>query len=169
MFEAGEAIVHPVRGAGVVESIEERQWHGSRKPHYRIKLLGQPTSSLIIPVTVAETIGMRRAIPPSKLNQVWRVLRADPQTLPTERNERYQLLKDKLHAGDVLKVAEVVKDMAWRQQHRPGLTARGKQIYQEGIMLLAGEIAATRGTALADAEAEIKAKLRERLSSDDTM
>jgi len=167
MFQAGEAIVHPVRGAGVVVCIEERQWCGSSKLYYRIKLLGQPTSSLIIPIIVAETIGMRRAIPPSKLNQVWHMLQADPTTLPADRNERYQLLKDKLHAGDVLQVAEAVRDMAWRQQRRPGLTARGKQIYQEGLMLLAGEIAATQGIDLADAEVQIKAKLRESLSPTD--
>jgi RNA polymerase-interacting CarD/CdnL/TRCF family regulator len=169
MFQAGDAIVHPVRGAGVVVRIEERQWRGSSNLYYRIKLLGQPGSSLIIPISVAETIGMRRAIPRSKLNQVWHVLHADPTTLPDERNERYQLLKDKLHAGDVFQVAGAVRDMAWRQQRGPGLTARGKRIYEEGMMLLAGEIAATQGISVADAEAQIRAELRESLSSTDEM
>jgi CarD family transcriptional regulator len=168
MFKAGEAIVHPIRGAGVVESIEERQWHGSNDLYYRIKLLGQPGTSLMIPIDAAETIGLRRAVPRSKLNQVWRVLHADPGTLPADHKARYGLLYDKLHAGDVLQVAEAVRDMAWRRKREGGLTTQGKRIYEEGMTILAGEIAATQGTDLADAEAQVRERLTESLLSDAT-
>ena len=163
MFKTGDAIVHPVRGAGVVLCVEERQWRGSSELYYRIKLLGQPGTSLMVPVTVVETIGLRRAIPQSNLNQVWHVLHNDPETLPADHKERYQLLEDKLHAGDVLQVAGAVRDMAWRRQREGNLTTRGKRMYDEGMMLLAGEIAATQGIDLTDAEAQIRAKLAESL------
>ncbi|MFQ6101704.1 MAG: CarD family transcriptional regulator [Anaerolineae bacterium] len=165
MFKTGDAIVHPVRGAGVVVCIEERQWHGSRARYYRIKLLGQPSTSLMVPVKIAETMGLRRAIPQSKLRQVWRVLRADPNTLPTEHSKRYQVVEERLHAGDIFQVAEAVRDMAWRKQRGGGLTTRGKQMYEEGVKLLAGEVAATQGVALADAEIEIRERLWRILSS----
>jgi len=169
MFRAGDAIVHPVRGAGVIVRVEERQWRGSDDLYYRIKLLGQPASSLMIPISAAKTLGLRRAIPQSRLNQVWHVLHADPGTLPTDHKERYQLLQEKLHAGNVLQVAEAVRDMAWQRQRAGTMTTRGKRMYAEGMMLLAGEIAATKGIDLTDAEAEIRAKLAESLSPTTTM
>jgi RNA polymerase-interacting CarD/CdnL/TRCF family regulator len=72
-FEAGDAVVHCVRCAGVVVGFEERQWRGSSEMYYRIKLLNSPTSRLMIPASAAEEIGLRHPIPQSKLEQVWRV------------------------------------------------------------------------------------------------
>ncbi len=165
MFETGDPIVHPVRGAGVVVRVEERQWRGSNNLYYRIKLLGQPSSSLMIPITTAETIGLRRAILQSNLGRVWRVLRGDPRDLPTNHKERYQVLEGKLHAGDVLKVAAAVRDMTWRQHREGHLTTRGKQMYEEGMMLLAGELAASQDIDVTDAETQIRTKLSESLDA----
>jgi len=165
MFKAGDAIIHPVRGAGVVVRIEERQWRGSNDLYYRIKLMGQPSISVMIPISAAETIGLRRAIPQSKLKQVWGVLHAAPGALPTDHKARYKLLEDKLHAGDIFQIAEAVRDMAWQQQREGNLTTMGKRIYEEGMVLLAGEIAVTRGIDLTDAEAQVRAKLGESLLS----
>lgn len=164
IFKAGDAIIHPIRGAGVVVRIEERQWRGSNDLYYRIKLLGQPGTRLIIPISAVETLGLRRAIPHSKLKQVWRVLRADPGTLPADHKERYELLDNKLHTGDVFQVAEAVRDMAWRQQREGHLTTMGKQRYEEGMKMLAGELAAVQGVDLDDAETQIRAELMESLS-----
>jgi len=163
MFEAGDAIIHPVRGAGVVVRVEERRWRESDDLYYRIELLGQPGTTLMIPTGVAETMGLRRTIPQSELKKVWRALSAAPETLPADHKERYKLLEDKLHAGDVFQVAEAVRDMAWRQQREGHLTTIGKKRYEEGMKILAGEIAAVQGIDLDDAEAQVRAKLRESL------
>lgn len=164
MFKAGDPIVHPVRGAGVVVRVEERQWRGRSALYYKIRLLGQRGVTLMVPTDVAETLGLRRAIPQSRLKQVWRVLRADPEGLPANHKQRYELLKEKLHAGNVFQVAEVVRDMAWRQEREGRLTTVGRRIYEEGIALLAGEIAATQGVDVADAETQVTAQLGESLS-----
>jgi len=164
MFKTGDAIIHPVRGAGVVVRVEERQWRGSNDLYYTIKLLSQPGTRLMVPISVAETLGLRRVIPRSKLNKVWRVLRADPRTLPSDHKERHRFLEDKLHTGDIFQVAEVVRDMAWRQQREGRLTTIGKRNYKEGVRILAGEIAAVQDVDLDDAEAQVRAKLRESLS-----
>jgi len=161
MFKEGDAVIHPIRGAGVVQCVEERQWRGAEALYYRIDLLSQPGSNLMVPVGSAKGLGLRRAIPSSQLKKVWRVLSTDPNALPTEHKERYQVLEDKLHGGDVLKVAEAVRDMAWRRHHEGRLTTRGKRMYDEGMTLLAGEIAATKGIDMADAEAQVVERLQE--------
>ncbi|MGD2178920.1 MAG: CarD family transcriptional regulator [Anaerolineae bacterium] len=164
MFKAGDAIIHPIRGAGVVVRVEERQWRGSTGLYYRIRLLGQPATNLMIPTDAADGLGLRRAIPRSKLGQVWRVLRATPKKLPSDHKKRYRLLDGKLHAGDVFQVTEVVRDMAWRQRQEGRLTTMGKRKYKEGVRILAGEIAAVQGIEMDDAEAQIQARLQESLA-----
>jgi CarD family transcriptional regulator len=164
MFKAGDAIVHPIRGAGVVERVVERPWRGNNDLYYRIKLLSQPHVKLMIPTGAAKALGLRRAIPRSKLKKVWRVLGADPGTLPDKHKQRYALVEDKLHAGDVFGVAEVVRDMTWRRQRRGSLTTTGKRLYKEGMDILAGEIAAVEGLEMDDAEAQVRERLSESLS-----
>jgi CarD family transcriptional regulator len=161
MFKVGDAVVHPVRGAGVVVDIEERQLRGDDSLYYRIELLGQPAIRLMLPVSVAEEIGVRRAVSRARLEEVWATLNANPETLPGDNNERYQLLKEKLRGGDVFQVAEVVRDMASRQQGERGLTTVGKRLYEEGLMLLAAEVAAAQDSSLTDAESQIRGMLRE--------
>jgi CarD family transcriptional regulator len=163
MFKKGDAVVHPIRGAGVIKRVEERQWRGADALYYKIGLLSQPGSSLMIPVGVAKELGLRRAVSRSRLSQVWQVLSTDPEKLPKEHKERYQLLEDKLHAGDVLQVAEAVRDMTWRRHREGRLTTRGKRMYEEGMTLLAGEIAASEGIDIADAETQVRDKLQESL------
>jgi CarD family transcriptional regulator len=158
-FKAGDAVVHRIRGAGVVIGVEERQWRGSNEMYYRIQLLNSPNCRLMIPASAAEEIGLRHPISQSKLKQVWCVLLGDPRTLPTDHKERYELLVAKLDTRDVLQLAEVVRDMAWRQRHKGRLTTRGKRIYEDGITRLAGEIAVVQEIELVDAEAEIREKL----------
>ena len=163
-FATGDAIVHPIRGAGVVERIVERTWHGSTESYYRIRLLGQSGTMLMIPTSAAQKLGIRCAMSRSMMEQLWRVLLAAPANLPDKHKELQQFLQDKLGTGDIFQVAEVVRDLAWRKwKTRLGITA--KQLYDEGIRLLVGEIAATQGIGFADAETQVRAKLREHLSS----
>jgi CarD family transcriptional regulator len=164
-FKTGDAVVHPMRGAGVVDGIEERQWRGNDEAYYSIRLLYPPASKLMIPASAARQAGLRRAASKTKLKSMRRVLRADPGALPADHKKRYAALEDKMYTGDILQVAEVVRDMAWRQRQEGRLTTVGRQMYDTGVTLLAGEIAVVQGVDLADAEAEIQGILRESLPS----
>jgi len=163
-FTTGDAIIHPIRGAGVVERIVERTWHGNAESYYRIKLLGQSGTMLMIPTSVAEKLGMRCAISRSDIRRLWLVLLAAPRNLPDKHKDLTQFLEGKLGTGDIFQVAEAVRDMAWRQR-RTHLSATIKQLYEEGIRLLVGEIAATQDIEFADADMQFRVRLREHLSS----
>jgi len=161
MFEAGDAVVHPVRGAGIIVSIEERSWRSERDLFYRIQLLNDPDSRLMVPVEAAEDLGLRPAISSKRLEQVWDVLTSEPTELPSDHRERHRQLQERLRTGDVLAIAKAVRDMAWRKWGKKGLTTRGRRIYGEGLELLAGEIAAAEGVSLPAAETELRDTLRE--------
>lgn len=166
MFEIGDAIVHPVHGAGVVTDVDELELHGGSEEYYRIELLGERDTNLIIPVRAAKARGLRAAIQKSGLDRVWRVLRATPKRLPAHYKERYEFVRSKLRTGDLVQVVEVVRDMAWRLKREGRLNTRGKRMYEKGIKLLAGEVAASQGTDLSNAETQVREHLRESLYSE---
>jgi CarD family transcriptional regulator len=162
-FQVGDAVVHPVHGAGVVTDIEELERREGSRKYYKIQLMGPVHTSLKIPVQVAKERGLRYAIRRSKLRQVWRVLCAAPKKLPANYKERYQVIESSLRTGKILRIAEAVRDMAWRRERQGKLNTRGKQMYEKGVKLLAGEIAAAQGTGLADAEVQVRTRLWESL------
>jgi len=166
MFNTGDAIVHPTRGVGVVVNIQEREWQGSSSRYYQIELLGrEPSLKLMIPIEEADELGLRLAIQRSEVERVWHVLRSDPEELPANHKTRHKLLRDKLHAGEVFQVAEVLRDLTWRQKEEDHLTTRGKRIYKEALMFLAGEVAAAKEIDVAEAKTQIREELRSILSS----
>lgn len=160
-FKTGDAVFHPIHGAGVVEWVEERRWRGDSDVYYKIDLLGQPGTKVMIPKDVAEEIGLRLAISRTRLKDVWGVLGDDPEKLPTDYKARYQAVEEKLHTGNILELAAAVRDMAWRRQEKGHLTTTGKRLYDEGVKLLAGEVAAVQGVDMVDAEVQVKTRLRE--------
>jgi RNA polymerase-interacting CarD/CdnL/TRCF family regulator len=101
----------------------------------------------------------------SELSQVWSILRDDPEALPTDHEQRYELLRDRLRGGNTLHIAAALRDMAWREERERRLTKQGKQLYEEGLMLLAGEIAIVQDDELSTAEAKIVETLRDSVTA----
>jgi CarD family transcriptional regulator len=163
-FKTGDAVFHPVRGAGVVTDIKDRKWDGEKRRYYTIELLGHPGTRVMVPASTAKEIGLRHAMSRSKLKKVWHVLGDDPQKLPRDYKDRYAAIEEKLHTGDTCEVAEAVRDMAWRRKQEGRLTTKGKRMYEEAVMLLAGEIAAVQEIEVDEAEGQVRAKLQERLA-----
>jgi CarD family transcriptional regulator len=165
VFEVGDKVFHPVHGAGIIVEVRERRSLGNARRYYSIELLSKPKTLLMVPVGGAQEIGLRPSIEQSKLSEVWGVLRADPDTLPTDHEQRYELLRGRLRGGDVLKIAAALRDMAWREEQERRLTKQGKELYDESLTLLAGEVAITQDSDLSAAEALIVDMLKECVTS----
>jgi CarD family transcriptional regulator len=163
-FKVGDTVVHPVHGAGTVIDMKERRSLGTGRRYYSIALVSQPNTLVMVAVQSADNVGLRHCIPRSKVKQILHVLRGPPSLLPSDHEERYELLKRKLHGGDVLQVAEAVRDLASRQEERRRLTEQGKRLYEEGLLLLAGEIAAAEGSDLSVAQRAVSQTLQEGLA-----
>jgi CarD family transcriptional regulator len=166
VFHIGDKVFHPIHGAGTIVEVRERSSLGSARRYYSISLLSQPKTVLMVPVKTAQEIGLRPPLQQADLSQVWCVLKDDPEALPTDHEQRYELLKDRMRDGDALHIAAALRDMAWREETERRLTKQGKQIYEESLMLLAGEVAIAQDSDLADAEAQIVEALRARLSTE---
>jgi len=145
MFQIGDTVIHPGYGAGTVVKIEKLQWLGGDKPYYTIELSDVSKTRMWVPVRDAAKKGMRHPTLKSQLGRIWRTLRAEPETLPSDHNERYELLQEKLRGGDIFRTAEVVRDMFWKDHRSRRLTIKGKQLYDRGLTFLTSEVAVVQG------------------------
>jgi CarD family transcriptional regulator len=152
MFQVGDRIVHPGYGVGTVIEIKKSHALGREKRYYSIELLNEPATVVMVPVGAEERVGLRRPISEAKLRRVWRILKDDPNQLPSNYSKRCELLDEKLASGDALKIAGAVRDLAWRKENERKLTIHGKRLLDRGMALLAGEVASVQDSDFLDAE-----------------
>ena len=155
MFQVGDTVIHPAYGAGLVVKIAKLQCLGSGKLYYSIELSDELKTNVWIPVQDAEVKGLRRPTPTSQLGRIWRVLRARPEALSTDPEARSLSLQEKLRGGDIFRIAEVVRDMYWKDHRVRRLTMAGKDLYDRGLMLLTSEVAVMQDSGFAAAQAVI--------------
>ncbi len=166
MFEKGDAVVHPTLGAGFITGKKELSAGGTPRQYYKIRILRKTPTNLLIPVEEAEE-KVRIATPESRLKEIWNTLRDEPQTLPQNHRTRFKVLSEKLAEGDIHKVAETVRDLAWRRHKREkGLTTRSKRLLRKGVQLLATELAAARDDLdLEKAKKRVRRRVRESVAA----
>lgn len=156
MFHIGETVVHPDYGAGRIQEIVALSSLGSKeKEYYSIQLIGDPDTTIMVPLDREDQIGLREPIPEEELRSVWRVLRAAPRELPSNYKKRCSMVETKLQDGALEQIAEVVRDLAARRETERRLTVQGKRLYRQGLQRLVSEIAGAEGSDYATAEAEI--------------
>jgi CarD family transcriptional regulator len=164
-FQVGETVVHPQYGAGVITEILERRSLGPVKRYYSIELLGDPQTTVMVPLDKEENVGLRKPIPKARLSRLWRILRGKPQALPDEHKERYAVIEGKLEEGDVFEIAEAVRDLAWRREEKRKLTTVGGRLYETGLGFIASELAGVQGSDVDTAQAQIAERLEASIGS----
>lgn len=165
-FTIGDTVVHPNYGAGIITDIREHEFLDvEKKPYYSIQLLGSPDTTLMVAVRNEQEAGLRPIVSQSRLSRVWRILTSKAKQLPTDHNKRYDALKEKLYSGNLLRIAEVLRDLTWRHEQKRKWTTRGKRLYDRGMQLLAGEIAGSRHWDLDAAQDHISRALDHSIAS----
>jgi CarD family transcriptional regulator len=158
-FQIGETVIHPNYGAGVITEIQERHSLGPSKRYYSIELLGDPQTTVMVPLGKEESVGLRPPISKARLSRLWRILRGEPEVLPEEHKKRYAVIEGKLEEGDVFQIAEAVRDLAWRREEKRNLTKVGMRLYETGLGFLASEVAGVEGSDVGTAEVQISERL----------
>ena len=164
-FQVGETVVHPNYGAGVITEIQERHSLGPRKRYYSIELLGDPQTTVMVPLDKEESVGLRQPIPKARLSRLWRILRGEPEVLPDEHKERYAVIEGKLQEGDLFQIAEAVRDLAWRREEKRKLTTVGGRLYETSLGFIASELAGVQGSDVDAAQAQIAERLEASIGS----
>jgi CarD family transcriptional regulator len=148
-FSVGDKVVHPHHGPGRIAGVERRELMDGDKRYYVIDIPDQALT-VYIPVRRAKEVGMRRAIPRSRLPQVLRTLRGTPRPLPEDYKERQEQIYAELKTRQVMKLAQVVRDLTWHRE-RSHLTRKDSDYLRQGWELLAAEMALVSGDDISEA------------------
>ena len=103
MFNVGDKIVYPMHGAGVIDSIEEKNILGEKQSYYILKMPGEV--KVMVPTAKAEEIGVRNIIDKSSADKVIGVLEQDETVMDKNWNKRYRDNMDKMKSGDIYEIA----------------------------------------------------------------
>jgi len=138
MFQAGDTVVYPHHGAGRVLEVEEQDFHGEIRRYYIIRIL-HSDMTVKVPVDGVEKAGIRPVISEPEVEEVMGVLRDDPTRMPVNWNRRVKHNRDKISTGDVLELADVVRNLALRDYEK-GLSTGEKQMFNKARRILASEL-----------------------------
>ena len=141
MFKIGDKVSHPSFGVGDVEKIEEKKVLGQKEKYYILKLMVNEMI-LMVPVNKADEIGLRYIIDPEIVPEVLNVLghKIDDE-MDGNYKQRIRSQTEMVDSGDILKVAQVVKNYTHRDTvEKLSSTERG--LYERARKILVGEICA---------------------------
>lgn len=116
MFNIGDKVVYPMHGAGVVDSIEEKDILGEKQAYYILKMPGEV--KVMVPTAKAEQVGVRGIIDKSAAEKVFGVLEANETEMSMNWNKRYRDNMEKMKSGDIYEVADVVRNLSFKQKEK---------------------------------------------------
>ena len=158
-FEIGQTVVYPHHGAATIEEITTRSIRGAEKTYLKLRV-NQGDLTIEVPADNVDLVGVRDIVDEDGLEEVLSVLRAPYVEEPTNWSRRFKANQEKIASGDVIKVAEVVRDLSRRDTDR-GLSAGEKRMLSKARQILVSELALAQKTA----EDVAESKLDEVLSS----
>ena len=140
MFHIGDKVVYPMHGAGTIESIEEKEMFGDKSEYYIIKM-PMNDMKLMVPTKTATNVGVREVSDGSIANEVLKILERPKQAYVHENNwsKRYRANVDKIKSGDILELADVVRDLSHRHMER-GLSTGEKKMLTSAREILISEL-----------------------------
>ena len=144
MFKIGDKVVYPMHGAGIIESIEEREVLGEKRQYY-VMHLPVGNMKLFIPLNNVENLGLRNVISPTMVKDVLEVLRTKDTAATLAWNRRYRANLEKIKSGNIFEVANVVRSLAQRDNEK-GLSTGEKKMYENACQILISELVLTEGS-----------------------
>lgn len=144
MFAVGDRVVYPMHGAGIIEAIEEKEILGELRKYYVMRI---PNGEMrvMIPLDSVEESGLREVINEEKLEDVLSVLRVRDVEMNPNWNRRYRANLEKIKTGDILEVAEVVRNLSLRERDK-GLSTGERKMLDNARQILISELVLAKGS-----------------------
>ncbi len=137
MFNIGDKIVYPMHGAGTIDAIEEKNILGEKQNYYIIKMPGEV--KVMVPTDKAEEVGVRSVIGKEEAAKVMSVLGQNETEMSQNWNKRYRDNMDKMKSGDIYEVADVVRNLSFKQKEK-GLSTGEKKMLNNAKQILVSEL-----------------------------
>ncbi len=138
MYDIGDKVVYPMHGAGTIVEKEEKKILGELREYYVLNI-PSVDMKIMIPVDNCEKIGVRDVISKEEVETVVGVLGGETTPMESNWNRRYRENMEKLKTGDVMQVAEVVRNLT-RSDRKKRLSTGEKKMLTNAKQILVSEM-----------------------------
>ncbi len=152
-FRTNEYIVYPAHGVGRIMSIEEQEIAGAKLELFVINF-DKDKMTLRVPTTKLESVGMRKLSDEKVVKKALNTLKGKARVKRTMWSRRAQEYEAKINSGDLISIAEVVRDL-YRSEAQPEQSYSERQLYEAALDRMARELAAVEKLDEASAVAKI--------------
>lgn len=157
MFQPGDKIVHPMHGAGVIDSIVSKKVNGVTRDYYILKL---PVGGMVvmIPTTASQDIGIRPVVDTAQADAVIAAIPEIQVDMTPGWNQRYRENMVRLKSGDLIEVATVVKGLSRRDEAR-GLSTGERKMLHTARQILLSELVLAQSVSYEEVERRVNTAL----------
>jgi CarD family transcriptional regulator len=156
-FKTQEFIVYPAHGVGQITAIEEQEVAGYKLELFVISF-AKDKMTLRVPTTKVASVGMRKLAEPTLVKRSLDTLKGRARVKRTMWSRRAQEYEAKINSGDIVAIAEVVRDL-YRSESQPEQSYSERQLYEAALDRLAREVGAVERVTETEAVKMIEAAL----------
>jgi CarD family transcriptional regulator len=156
-FKANDHVVYPTHGVGKIARVEEQEVAGYKLEVFVIAF-EKDKMTLRVPTAKAKAVGMRKLSSPDIVSSALNTLKGRARIKRTMWSRRAQEYEAKINSGDIVAIAEVVRDL-YRSDTQPEQSYSERQLYEAALDRLSREIAAVQKVTETEAIKEIEAAL----------
>jgi CarD family transcriptional regulator len=137
-FKTTEFIVYPAHGVGQIMAIEEQEVAGAKLELFVINFV-KDKMTLRVPTAKIASVGMRKLSEPAMVKRALETLKGRARVKRTMWSRRAQEYEAKINSGDLIAVAEVVRDL-YRSEAQPEQSYSERQLYEAALDRVVREI-----------------------------
>nr|WP_291690407.1 CarD family transcriptional regulator [Bradyrhizobium sp.] len=156
-FKTNEFVVYPAHGVGQILAIEEQEIAGAKLELFVINFI-KDKMTLRVPTAKVANVGMRKLSEPALVKKALETLKGRARVKRTMWSRRAQEYEAKINSGDIVAIAEVVRDL-YRSESQPEQSYSERQLYEAALDRLSREIAVVQHSTETEAIKEIEAQL----------
>ena len=142
-FRPDDYVVYPAHGVGQIMSIEEQEIAGIKMELFVISF-EKDKMTLRVPTSKATEVGMRSLSSPDVVSQAMSTLKGKAKVKKAMWSRRAQEYEQKINSGDLIAIAEVVRDLHRSDEQREQSYSE-RQLYESALERLTRELAAVAG------------------------
>jgi CarD family transcriptional regulator len=156
-FKTNEFVVYPAHGVGQILAIEDQEIAGAKLELFVINFM-KDKMTLRVPTAKVANVGMRKLSEPALVKRALETLKGRARVKRTMWSRRAQEYEAKINSGDIVAIAEVVRDL-YRSESQPEQSYSERQLYEAALDRLSREIAVVQHVTETEAVKEVEAQL----------
>jgi CarD family transcriptional regulator len=156
-FKTGEFVVYPSHGVGQITAIEEQEVAGFKLELFVVSF-AKDKMTLRVPTAKAITVGLRKLADAEIVSKALTTLTGRARIKRTMWSRRAQEYEAKINSGDLVAIAEVVRDL-YRSEAQPEQSYSERQLYEAAVDRMTREIAVVDDVTETEALKKIEGQL----------